>query len=102
MINFFRKLFGGGKDYKALITRGALIIDVRTGPEFDRGHIRSAVNIPVERVAARAAEFKQKGKPVICCCQSGMRSGAAVATLKRAGVEAYNGGNWQSLERKLG
>ncbi|MBL7727684.1 MAG: rhodanese-like domain-containing protein [Dinghuibacter sp.] len=101
MLQFLKKLFGGGFNAKALVNNGAVIIDVRTGPEYDRGHVRGAMNIPLDRVAGRAAEFKQKKQVVICCCQSGSRSGSAVAILKKAGVEAYNGGNWQQLQNRL-
>jgi phage shock protein E len=38
---------------------------------------------------------------VITCCASGMRSGSATAILKQAGVEAYNGGSWMSLQNKM-
>lgn len=102
MLNFFKRIFrGSGIDYKALIKKGAIIVDVRTGAEFDQGHIGGALNIPADRIGGRIDEFRRFGKPVICCCQSGMRSGAAVKTLKKAGIEAYNGGNWQSFHRKI-
>jgi phage shock protein E len=101
MLEWLKKIFGGGADYQKLMDRGAIIVDVRSGPEYDRGHIRGALNIPVDRIGGRVEEFKKKGKPVICCCQSGTRSGLAVMQLKKAGIEAYNGGNWQSLQRKI-
>jgi len=37
-------------------------------------------------------------KPVILCCASGIRSANATATLKKAGVDAINGGGWRSLQ----
>ncbi|MES2765251.1 MAG: rhodanese-like domain-containing protein, partial [Bacteroidota bacterium] len=41
-------------------------------------------------------------KPVITCCASGVRSGAAVNLLKTGGFsEVYNGGSWTGLQRKL-
>jgi len=32
---------------------------------------------------------------------SGMRSGRAVKILRKAGIEAHNGGSWQSVEKAL-
>jgi len=43
----------------------------------------------------------KKGKPVIICCRSGARSGLAESMLRTAGVNAYNGGAWESLMQKI-
>jgi phage shock protein E len=101
MINFLKKLFGPGTDFKALKQQGAVIIDVRTAGEFNGGHIKGAINIPVDSIRSKINDIKKKGKPVITCCASGMRSGSATAILKQAGVEAYNGGSWMSLQNKM-
>lgn len=100
-MSFFSKLFGPKTDYKALIQKGAMIIDVRTQSEFKSGHIQSAINIPVDNIRSRVDEIKKNGKPVITCCASGMRSGMAKTILKQNGIEAYNGGSWVSLNNKL-
>lgn len=101
-MDFFKKLFGGETtDFKALVANGAVIIDVRSPAEYASGHIKGSTNIPVNIIQAKAAEFKKKGKPVITVCLSGARSGMAQSALSRAGVEAYNGGPWYSLEKKL-
>jgi phage shock protein E len=89
-------------DFKSLVTNGALIIDVRTPQEFDSGHITNAVNIPLHQIADKASMLAQKNQPIITCCASGMRSGQATSMLKQKGIEVYNGGGWQSLNRKLG
>ena len=101
MINFIKKLFGPGTDFKALQQQGAVIIDVRTAGEFNGGHIKGAINIPVDSIRSKINDIKKKGKPVITCCASGMRSGSATSMLKQAGVEAYNGGSWISLQNKI-
>jgi phage shock protein E len=100
MLSFFKSLFKS-TNYKQLLQRGAIIIDVRTGPEYDAGHIGIAKNIPVDRVKDRVAELKKAKIPVICCCASGMRSGIATKVLKANGIEAYNGGSWKSLAEKI-
>ena len=88
-------------DFKELIENGAQIIDVRTPAEFKSGHIRGAVNIPLQTISSQLGRIK-KDKPVITCCASGMRSASAKSILKSNGfVEVYNGGGWMSLQGKL-
>lgn len=101
-MGFLANLFGFGSkvDYKELIAKEAVIIDVRTPIEFNSGHIKNAVNIPLQTVQGRMSKF-QKDKPIITCCASGARSGAAKRILQANGYEVYNGGGWVSLQSKL-
>ena len=101
MLNIFKNLFGTGTDFKTLKQQGAVIIDVRTSGEFQSGHLKGAINIPVNTISQHINDFKKKGKPVITCCASGMRSGSATDILKQAEIDAYNGGSWTSLNNKL-
>ena len=88
-------------DFKELIENGAQIIDVRTPAEFKSGHIRGAVNIPLQTISSQLGRIK-KDKPVITCCASGMRSASAKSILKSNGFEeVHNGGGWMSLQGKL-
>ena len=102
-MGFFSNLFSSkpAVDYAELIKNGAIIVDVRTPGEFAQGHVKGAVNIPLEMIRSRAAELKQKNKPVITCCRSGARSGSAKSILADAGIECYNGGAWDSLQNHL-
>lgn len=103
MLGFIKKLIGAGAstDFKQLVTHGAVIVDVRTPTEFRGGHIKGAVNIPLDQLRTRLGDLKKKQQPVITCCRSGARSGVAKGILKAAGLECYNGGPWNLLERKL-
>ena len=101
MFSFFKKLLGPSIDFKALKEAGAIIIDVRSPREFDRGHIKGSKNIPVNIIQRETNSIKKWNKPIITVCQSGARSGIAKSTLKAAGVEAYNGGSWYGLRNKL-
>ena len=88
-------------NYKDLIGRGAQIIDVRTPGEFKSGHIRGALNIPLQTISSQMGRIK-KDKPIITCCASGMRSASAKSILKSNGFEeVHNGGGWMSLQSKL-
>ena len=70
----------------------ALGIDVREDAEYAKGHIVGARHIPLAQLEARAKELqKYKSKPVIACCETGNRSSAAIATLRKLGFEnVYN------------
>ena len=88
-------------DLKKLVQNGAQIIDVRTKGEFQGGHIRGSMNIPLQDLKGNLSKIK-KDKPVITCCASGMRSASAKSILKSNGfTEVYNGGGWTSLQHKI-
>ena len=83
---------------KEAIKKGAVIIDVRTPHEYDSGKVPGSINIPVDRISANVERIKSMKKPVILCCESGMRSHTAKNILKSAGLnEVYNGGSWESV-----
>jgi len=88
-------------DFKTMVAEGAVILDVRTPQEFNSGHIKGSMNIPVGDLASQIKRIK-KDKPVITCCASGMRSATAAGILRSSGfTEVYNGGGWNSLEAKI-
>jgi rhodanese-related sulfurtransferase len=101
MLKFIKKLFGPGVNYKDLIAKGAIIIDVRTPQEFDNGHIKDSKNIPLQKIQAEVNKIKSWNKPIITICQSGGRSRIAKSALQSAGIEVYNGGGWMNLKSKL-
>ncbi|WP_415037202.1 rhodanese-like domain-containing protein [Azonexus sp.] len=70
----------------------ALILDVREANEMAAGSLPNAVHIPVAQLDERLGELSaHKEKPLIVCCTSGMRSGRACTTLKKAGfAQLYN------------
>ena len=103
MIQTLKNIFGIGPkvDYAALVKNGASIIDVRTPGEYQTGHIKVSINIPLQSLNSNIARIK-KDKPVITCCASGMRSASAKSILLSNGfAEVHNGGGWMSLKNKL-
>jgi phage shock protein E len=91
-------LFGTGNDQtKELLDKGAVIIDVRSPGEFSGGHVKGSKNIPLQSIESQIMKIKKLNKPVVACCASGMRSGQATEILKRAGIEATNGGPWTKV-----
>ena len=101
MINFLKKLFGmNSVDFKEVVSRGGQIIDVRTPEEYKSGHVFNSKNIPLQQLQKEVKGLDMK-KPIITCCASGMRSASAANILSGKGYEVYNGGGWQSLQKKL-
>ena len=103
MIQFLKNLFGMGAkvDFKELMKNGAQIIDVRTKAEYQQGHVKGSINIPLNNLSNHYSKLK-KDKPVITCCASGMRSASAISILKSNGfTEVHNGGGWMSLQNKI-
>lgn len=99
MIDLLKKLFGGGPkvDYAQLLKEGAVVVDVRSPGEFASGHVKGAINIPLDRLAKDAKKIKAKGA-ILTCCASGMRSASAASQLRSMGYQqVYNAGPWTRL-----
>lgn len=103
MLTLIKKLLGLGPsaNFKELQEQGAVILDVRSAAEFNSGHIKGSVNIPLDKLSGNLKKIQGWKKPVITCCLSGTRSGMAAGILRKNGVEVYNGGGWTSLRNRL-
>jgi rhodanese-related sulfurtransferase len=104
MLNTLKQIFGFGPkvDYDQLIKQGAIILDVRSKGEYQGGHIKGSTNIPVDTLISNLGRLKDKNKPIITCCASGMRSASAKRILKSKGYNVvHNGGAWNSLQNKI-
>ena len=81
--------------------KDAIMIDVREPAEFNAGHAPNARNIPLAQLDKRIGELgKFKNRPAVVVCQTGAKSHAATAVLKKAGfaevvVLAGGIGAWQ-------
>ena len=70
---------------RTMVQEGALLVDVRTPGEFGQKHIEGALNIPLQELEARVAEFGEKGRVIVLYCRSGNRSGQAKTILEARG-----------------
>lgn len=98
-------LFGGarGAPTEAVtdaLQRGATILDVRTPAEFRAGHVKGALNVPVDEIGVRLGEVP-KDRPVLVYCASGNRSRRATGILRQAGIEAIDAGTARSFPDEL-
>jgi len=98
-MNLLELIFGKKDNLQEIISNGAVILDVRTKGEYQSGHLRNSINIPVDNLPQNIKKL-DKDKPIITCCASGARSAYARRLLKSEGFEqVYNGGSWQSLKK---
>ena len=65
---------------------GAVLVDVRTLGEWNRGHLPQARRIELEQLEGQiAAQVPDRNTPVLVYCQSGTRSAFAANILRRMG-----------------
>jgi len=71
-----------------LMSKGYIVIDVRTQEEFGYGHIKSAKLIDINKLDFRVkiSELDKKGKYLVYC-RSGSRSNKAVLQMNKNGIE---------------
>lgn len=87
-----------------VIPEDALLIDVRSPEEFSGGSVAKAINIPVNQIQliANHPAAKNKSKPIVVFCASGMRSGLAKRQLLSMGYETViNGGGLSQMMMRV-
>jgi glyoxylase-like metal-dependent hydrolase (beta-lactamase superfamily II)/rhodanese-related sulfurtransferase len=83
-----------------------LVLDVRNGDEFERGHIPGSAHIPYAELPDRLAELP-RDRPIAAVCSGGKRSGLAASLLQREGfddvIHVGHGGvaRWRGLGREF-
>ena len=70
-----------------LLVGDALLLDVRDGHEWERGHARHSVHIPLEDLST-ATPYTTHVRRVIVVSRTGRRATEAVTHLRAAGVDA--------------
>lgn len=71
---------------RELVEAGAYIIDVREEYEWNKGHLKQAVSIPLSQLRDRISEIP-KDRPVYLHCRTGQRSYNAAMALKNLGFD---------------
>ena len=69
-----------------LAQRGAVVVDVRYGWEYDQGHLPGAIHVPFTRLP-ECVEDLPMDRPLIVHCAGGVRSAPSAAWLSRQGWE---------------
>ncbi|MGN6326560.1 rhodanese-like domain-containing protein [Pseudolysinimonas sp.] len=70
-----------------LLAEGWELVDVRSPQEWKAGHVATARNIPLDRLARSLGQLPA-GASIVTICHSGVRSAAAARTLRGLGRTA--------------
>ncbi|GAA5226483.1 rhodanese-like domain-containing protein [Paeniglutamicibacter antarcticus] len=110
------------EELKSMIDAGehVLILDVRSGAEFESLHIRGSYNVPLPLLSEHTEELAENlNTKVVLVCQSGVRAGEACVNLagvgfadamvldggvpafERSGGDTVTGSKRWSLERQV-
>jgi rhodanese-related sulfurtransferase len=88
-------------DWSQLGQTGALLLDVRSPGEYERGHAPEAVNIPLEELRTRLGELPEP-REIWLVCGVGQRAYYAIRILLQNGfsVKVLSGGmqTWQTWQ----
>lgn len=101
---FLWKQFGQTTDdVSGVDLSSAVIIDVRTPSEFANGHVKGAINIPVQNLnETDIAKVATKDQTLVLYCKSGGRSGTATSKLRDWGYQdVYNLKTQSQVEKAL-
>lgn len=78
-----------------------LVIDVRSADEYRAGHLRHAINIPVEDIDKHIPELKARGEEMIVTyCNTGKKSAVAAEKLAAAGLKVANAAGVKDYQYK--
>lgn len=89
-----------GNKIKADLANGAILLDVRTKEEYDFGHFKSAVLLPVADLNAGKMPNVDRTTTIYVYCRSSNRSATAKELLDNAGFKiVIDLGGLDSLER---
>lgn len=89
------------KHIQEYLSKGALILDVRTLAEYNEGHVENSLHMVLTELEDGLDQLKALQKPIITCCRSGARSEKAKEVLMDEGIDAINGGPWQNVENYI-
>ena len=80
------------KDLASIISKGAVIVDVRSPQEYEEGHMQGAMLLPEYDIKKKAKELlTDKNKDIVVYCSSGTRSKKAQEELQNMGyTKVYN------------
>jgi thioredoxin 1 len=81
------------------------VVDTREAPVFNRAHLPSAINLPIDEIETRLAELHMLPAPPVLYCRSGERTKDLAAKLAEQGVPCafLEGGvlGWEASGLKL-
>ena len=89
------------KNIREYLDKDAVILDVRTESEYNKGHVENSLHIVLDELEYEIDQLKSLQKSIITCCRSGARSERAKDLLEENDIDAINGGPWENVESYL-
>jgi len=84
-----------------IIHEGSLMVDVRTVSEYNSGHVKGSINVPLSIVSGKIEQFRVERR-IVVFCQSGSRSSKAKNILENYSIKnVINGGGWEAINALL-
>lgn len=85
---------------KNLVSKGAILLDVRSTEEFSKGHLEGAINLDYSKISTDIEKLiSDKSKTVIVYCSAAKRSTQAVAAMIKLGyTDVYNLGSMSNYD----
>ena len=80
-------------------TSKKIIIDVRRPAEFEAGHAKGSINIPLQEMEGRVDEIRNFSEPIVLVCGGGTRHVKAFELLKANKIESEKGGGWKEVSK---
>ncbi len=86
-----------------MIRKGAIVIDVRSEEEYQKAHIKTALNIPLNEISEKIADHTaDRNSGILLYCRSGSRSFVGKKTLQRLNyINVYNLGSFKRAKRMV-
>lgn len=74
-----------GPQARALVARGAILLDVRSEEAFEVERIPGALSLPIEELDQAQELFEPRSKPLVVYCGAGIQSAQAAKRLAEMG-----------------
>ena len=94
----------GPEKAREWLDKGGSVVDLRSEDEFQKGHLRGAVNVPLDQLRDASGWLApNKEQPLLLHSHIGIRSGMGKTMLRRMGYpNVFNLGSYGRAERILG
>lgn len=77
------------------------IVDVRTTKEFQAESLSESKNIPLTDLPDRLDDIRDMEYPILCCCDSGIRSSQAYGFISSKGIDCMHAGRLSDVRYLL-
>jgi phage shock protein E len=80
-----------------LISKGAILIDVRSPKDFKSNSIHDSFNFPLTSLNHNWKVLKSFERPIILISENGQSASKAIKLLSTYQVDCHHGGSWKNF-----